>query len=132
MSLLSYLFVSLYICVGPCSTLLIETVYSNGGGRALTFAWYIKYRAGLDSNTSADMSALNASLANKSSDLITIGKEFIVRNVLYEIVVRVQNFLGSSNEATFSVMRRQKEVPEITFNSAGGKIKLSHKLRLLG
>lgn len=117
---------------GPCATLEIDTLTRNDGGRQMTFEWYVKEKAGVDANTTSDMEALNATLNATQSPFITIGSEYIVRNVEYEIVVRASNFLGESTEATLAVTRMADAVPKVELSSTGESILRSQKVMIRG
>lgn len=94
--------------------------------------WFVNGKAGVDANTTADMEALNATLNATQLPYITIGSEYIVRNVEYEIVVRATNFLGESTEKTFAVIRMTEAVPEVKLSSTGESILRSQKVMIRG
>lgn len=98
----------------------------------MDFEWYVKEKGGVDANTTADMEALNATLNATQSPFITIGSEYIVRNVEYEIVVRASNFLGESTEATLAVTRMTDAVPKVELSSTGESILRSQKVMIRG
>lgn len=110
----------------------IETISRNDGGRPMTFLWYVKEKAGVDANTTNDMTTLNATLnaLPSFSPYISIGSNRIVRNVEYEIVVQASNFLGESAEETLAVTRMADAVPEITLSSTGESILRSQKVMI--
>ena len=98
----------------------------------MTFDWYVKEKAGADANTTSDMQALNATLANETLGYITIGSAYIVRNVEYEIVIKATNFLGKSSEAILAVTRKTKGVPEVQLSSTGESILRSQRRMIRG
>ena len=100
----------------------------------MTFKWYVKPKPGADANTTADMKALNSTLGGLASNrsFATITKDNIVRNVEYEIVVKVTNFVGQSSEGSLRVTRKNDAVPEVELSSTGVKMQRSQRLLLRG
>lgn len=96
----------------------------------MSFKWYVKEKVGVSNATATDMEALNSTLTalQSFSPYITIGSDRIVRDVEYEIVVEVNNFLGESTEATLAVTRKAEAVPEVELSSTGESILRSQRL----
>ena len=100
----------------------------------MSFNWYVKEKAGVSNATATDMEALNSTLTalQPFSPFVLIGSDRIVRDVEYEIVVRVSNFLRESTEATLAVTRKAEAVPEVELSLTGVKILRSEKVIILG
>ena len=100
----------------------------------MTYEWYVKSKAGADANTTSDMTSLNSTLAGLASttSFFTITKDNIVKNVEYEIVCKVTNFLGESDEDTFPVTRKNEAVPEVKLNSLGETMSKSERRLIRG
>lgn len=97
---------------------------SNDGGCKMSFNWYVKEKVGVLNVIVIDMEVFNLILIVFLLFLfyVVIGSDCIVRDVEYEIVVRVSNFLGESIEVILVVMWKVEVVLEVELSLIGVKI----------
>lgn len=87
----------------------------------MIYEWYVKFKVGVDVNIIFDMIFFNlifVGLVFMISFFIII-KDNIVKNVEYEIVCKVMNFFGESDEDIFLVICKNEVVLEVKLNLFG-------------
>ena len=111
-------------------------VRGGSGGRKLGYAWSVYWGGpgSITANQSDALNTLNTTLkalnANKRRYSVKKDTLFVGTTLIFKLVAT--NFLGQSTEETLSVLRENKNLPQVVLSAKIITRKVSQKIRIRG